>query len=175
MTFHAPDNLVIKSILTSDLQYNSDILQKCFPLCRLSSLNLVIFLLNFNVHRTYIQFQHIQVGSLWGHQMEIFPRYRPFMRGIHRWPVKRLSKQSWGWWFQTPSLPSWRHCNEEGKWPLRSYMTGLTNHISFMIVLWPDSLNKLLRLWWFKTSLCSCNVIIMIKSSLTDGKDLYFP
>ena len=24
---------------------------------------------------------------------------------------KRLSKQSWGWWFQTPSCPSWRHCN----------------------------------------------------------------
>ena len=24
---------------------------------------------------------------------------------------KRLSKQSWGWWFETPSLPLWRHCN----------------------------------------------------------------
>ena len=24
---------------------------------------------------------------------------------------KRLSKQSWGWWFETPSLPSWRRCN----------------------------------------------------------------
>ena len=24
---------------------------------------------------------------------------------------KRLSKQSWGWWFETPSRPSWRHCN----------------------------------------------------------------
>ena len=24
---------------------------------------------------------------------------------------KRLSKQSWGWWFETPSCPSWRHCN----------------------------------------------------------------
>ena len=24
---------------------------------------------------------------------------------------KRLSKQSWGWWFKTPSRPSWRHCN----------------------------------------------------------------
>ena len=23
----------------------------------------------------------------------------------------RLSKQSWGWWFQTPSRLSWRHCN----------------------------------------------------------------
>ena len=27
---------------------------------------------------------------------------------------KRLSKQSWGWWFETPSCPSWRHCNANG-------------------------------------------------------------
>ena len=24
---------------------------------------------------------------------------------------KRLSKHSWGWWFQTPSSPLWHHCN----------------------------------------------------------------
>ena len=24
---------------------------------------------------------------------------------------KRLSKQSWGWWLETPSRPLWRHCN----------------------------------------------------------------
>ena len=24
---------------------------------------------------------------------------------------KRLSKQHWGWWFETPSRTSWRHCN----------------------------------------------------------------
>ena len=52
-----------------------------------------------------------------------FPRYGPFVRGIHRSPVtrsfdvfldlrlnKRLSKHSWGWWFE-PSRPLWRHCN----------------------------------------------------------------
>ena len=27
---------------------------------------------------------------------------------------KRLSKQWWGWWFETPLLSLWRHCN--GKW-----------------------------------------------------------
>ena len=26
---------------------------------------------------------------------------------------KRLSKQSWGWWAETPSSPLWRHCNEQ--------------------------------------------------------------
>ena len=24
---------------------------------------------------------------------------------------ERLSKQSWGWWFETPSCPLWRHSN----------------------------------------------------------------
>ena len=24
---------------------------------------------------------------------------------------KRLSKQWWGWWFEMPSCPLWRHCN----------------------------------------------------------------
>ena len=60
-----------------------------------------------------------------------FPRYGPFVRGSHRSPVnsphkgqwrgalmfslrlnkRRLSKQSWGWWFETLSRPLWRHCN----------------------------------------------------------------
>ena len=26
---------------------------------------------------------------------------------------KRLSKQSWGWWLETPSCSLWRHCNVE--------------------------------------------------------------
>ena len=64
-----------------------------------------------------------------------FPRYWPFVRGIPRSPVnsphtqrpvtrsfevfidmdlrlnKRLSKQWWCWWFETPSRSLWRHCN----------------------------------------------------------------
>ena len=58
-----------------------------------------------------------------------FPRYWPFVRGIpgefptqrpvtrsfdvffYLRPNTRLSKQSWGWWFETPSRPLWRHRN----------------------------------------------------------------
>ena len=29
---------------------------------------------------------------------------------------KRLSKQSWGWWFETLSRPLWRHCNGSHPW-----------------------------------------------------------
>ena len=64
---------------------------------------------------------------------KLFPRYWPFVRGIRRSLVnsphkgqwrgavifsliyalnKRLSKQSWDWWFETPSRLSWRHYNE---------------------------------------------------------------
>ena len=32
---------------------------------------------------------------------------------------KRLSKQSWGWWFETPPFPLWRHYyGYEAKWNL---------------------------------------------------------
>ena len=31
---------------------------------------------------------------------------------------KRLSKQSWGWWFETPSRPVWRHRNGTVYYPL---------------------------------------------------------
>ena len=68
----------------------------------------------------------------WRHQMETFsallaicagnspvpgefPTQRPVARSfgvffdLH--PNKRLSKHSWGWWFETPSCPLWRHRN----------------------------------------------------------------
>ena len=74
-------------------------------------------------------------GNLFYHDDVIkwkhFPRYWPFVWGIHRSPVnstqrpvtrsfdvffdlrlnKRLSNQSWGWWFETLSRPLWRHCD----------------------------------------------------------------
>ena len=44
-----------------------------------------------------------------------FPAQRPVTRSFDAFfdlrPNKRLSKQSWGWWFETPSRPLWRHGN----------------------------------------------------------------
>ena len=69
----------------------------------------------------------------WRHQMETFsallalcagnspvsgefPAQRPVARSFDVFfdlrLNKRLSKQSWGWWFETPSCPIWRQCNE---------------------------------------------------------------
>ena len=45
-----------------------------------------------------------------------FPTQRPVTRSFDVYfdlrPNKRLSKQSWGWWFDTPSRPLWRHRND---------------------------------------------------------------
>ena len=71
-------------------------------------------------------------GSWWRHQMETFsallaicagnspvtgefsaqgPVTRNFDVFFHLCLNKRLSKQSRGWWFETPSRSWWRHCN----------------------------------------------------------------
>ena len=71
----------------------------------------------------------------WRHQMETFsallaicagnsavagefPAQRPVTRSFDVFfdlrLNKRLSKQWWGWWFETLSCPLWRHCN--GTW-----------------------------------------------------------
>ena len=45
-----------------------------------------------------------------------FPARKPVTRSFHVFfdlrLNKRLSKQWWCWWFDTPSCPLWRHCNE---------------------------------------------------------------
>ena len=82
----------------------------------------------------------------WNH----FPHHWPFLRGIHRSTVnsphkgqwrgalmflwsalnKRLNKQSWGWWFETPPRSLWRHCNFRSEFPF-----SLTYACSFIIVV----------------------------------------
>ena len=46
-----------------------------------------------------------------------FPTQRPVTRSFDVFfdlrLNKRLSKQPWGWWFETPSWSSWRQCNVE--------------------------------------------------------------
>ena len=86
-----------------------------------------------------LRFALFQVKSMgppgcpwWSHQMETFsallalcggnspvtgefPVQRPVMRSFDVFfdlrLSKRLSKPSWGWWFEMPSHPLWCHCN----------------------------------------------------------------
>ena len=79
-----------------------------------------------------------QKTTWWRHQMETFsallaicagnspvpgefPTQRPVTRSFDVYfdlrSNKRLSKQPWGWWFETLSCSLWRHRNEEGLSP----------------------------------------------------------
>ena len=51
-----------------------------------------------------------------------FPAQRPVTRSFNVFfdlcLNKRLRKQPWGWWFETPSWSLWRHRNVQGQfWP----------------------------------------------------------
>ena len=80
---------------------------------------------------------YITTSAWWRHQMETFsallalcagnspvtgefPSQRPVTRSFDVFfdlrLNKRLSKHSWGWWFETPSRSLWRLCNERKSW-----------------------------------------------------------
>ena len=78
-------------------------------------------------HDDVIKWKHFPRYT-WRRQMETFsvllalcagnsPTQRPVTRSFDVYfdlrPNKRLSKQSWGWWFETSSRPLWRHRNGE--------------------------------------------------------------
>ena len=72
----------------------------------------------------------------WRHQMETFSALLAFCLGNS--PVKPLSKQSWGWWFETPSCSLWRHCNswscELRSWiPMIDKRTGTENGVKWVL------------------------------------------
>ena len=95
----------------------------------------------WNKYSQTVRHLYEHTPSWWRHQMETFPALlvicagnspvtgefpsqRPVTRGFDVFfdlrLNKRLSKQSWGWWFETPSRILWRHSN--GCLPL--YTTG---------------------------------------------------
>ena len=47
---------------------------------------------------------------------------------------KRLSKQSWGWWFETPLCPLWRHSNDIPK-RMTSNLCARYRHMAFDCIL----------------------------------------
>ena len=85
-----------------------------------------------------------------------FPRYWPFVGGIHRSPVNSLHKgqwcgalmfslicawinswvkQWWGWWFETPSRSLWRHCNER-KNPVSRWWSITFHKCPILFLVW---------------------------------------
>ena len=65
-----------------------------------------------------------------------FPSQRPVTRSFDVFfdlrLNKRLSKQSWGWWFETLSRPLWRQCNVINVvWTDYAFLSNLANQLSF--------------------------------------------
>ena len=95
----------------------------------------------------------------WRHQMETFsallaicagkspvpgdfPAQRPVTRSFGVFfdlrRNKRLSKQSWGWWFETLSRPLWRHRNGTSHAPNRRHGNRILRssyHYAYMLIM----------------------------------------
>ena len=92
----------------------------------------IIYKMMFNIVCAYTHGTGTALSGWWRHQMETFPvllalcagnspvtgefpAQRPVTRSFDVFfdlrPNKRVHKQSWGWWFETPSRSLWRHRN----------------------------------------------------------------
>ena len=103
-----------------------------------------------------------------------FPAQRPVARSFDVFLDlrlnKRLSKQSWGWWFKTPYWPLWRHYNARlrfvipdskvhgaNKGPIRGRQDPGWPHVGSMnLAIW----NIMVCLW---VILCICSYLILTK------------
>ena len=87
-----------------------------------------------------------------------FPRYWPFVWGIHRFTVNsphkgqwQLSKQSWGWWFEMPPCPLWRHSNE-----IHTFQAFLNFKTRFDVC---SRIHKSFPKYFSKSCMCSYNMV----------------
>ena len=122
------------------------------PLSRSSSvLVLCVWLFLYHVPkiiRTVMLCCLLWRGTWWRHQMETFsailaicagispltgelPAQRPVTRSFDVFSDlrlnKRLSEQSRGWWFETPSRPWWRHINDQSILSISFRITSLSS------------------------------------------------
>ena len=111
-----------------------------------------------------------------------FPSQRPVTRSFDvffdQCLNKRLSKQSWGWWFETPLYPLWCNCNDNTLLPMNFEQNWL------VIKRFDDSSllarGKLLHKEWNdrlnETPRSSCYTWLMNKKSLYNwGGDYQSP
>ena len=107
-----------------------DVITCACPLYRSASCtHVLIYARQWITPRILIQYVP-SIMAWWRHQMETFSALLAICAGnspVTQRPVTRsfdvffdlylntlLSKQWWGWWFETPSRPLWRHCNGYG-------------------------------------------------------------
>ena len=121
-TLHNPTCMVIHAFCINTKQYKS--IAWKINLIHFGDVTWASWRLEVSMTRLFVPW--------WRHQMETFsallaicagnspvtgefPTKRPVTRGFDVFLDlhlnKQLSKQSWGWWFETPSRSLWRHCN----------------------------------------------------------------
>ena len=109
------------------------LIQRYIYIASQAFLNQITYVTNFIIYTGIYDY----LATWWRHQMEAFsallvfcagnspvpgefPAQRPVTRSFDVFSDlrlnKRLSTQSWGRWFQTPSRPLWRHCNDISNW-----------------------------------------------------------
>ena len=123
-------NSQFKKIWITKIYTSTHVLVSGLEVCWMKSIILIKYLFSFlpcmhmirpfvgiislnNMHDDVIKWKH-------------FPRYWPFVTGefptqrpvtqsfdvfFDLWLNKQFSKQLWGWWFEMPSWPLWRHSN----------------------------------------------------------------
>ena len=133
----------------------------------------------WKIHDDVIKWKHFSRNSWLRHQMEPFSSLLAICAGNSPVPGefptqmsvtrsfdvffdlrlnKRLSKQSWGWWFETLSRPLWRHCNIN---LLRGYAI-----LMAIVGARPSHWGHTFQIWiWSKG--CDCYFAINWKMSLT--------
>ena len=124
---------------------------------------------NYDIHDYVIKWKH-------------FPRYWPFVRRILWWLVnsphngqwrgalmfsliyalnKRLCKQSWGWWFETPSPSLWRHWWKRAEtalfieWSMRCKHSDAEAYLHTMVIGLGSSMSWPSCQEWISRSICS--------------------
>ena len=96
-----------------------------------------------------------------------FPAQRPVTRSFDVFfdlcLNKRLSKQSWGWWFETPSRPLWRHRNDDHRYRHRYHDdNGEEEHIILFLFHIIDNIN-IISVW---SLFISVIILVFVLSSL---------
>ena len=87
---------------------------------------------------------------------------------------KQLGKQSWGWWFETPSRPFWRHCigisefRDDKQWVyiciLCQQCTNLVIPLYFVIALWIINYNDYISVFYSsESSACDLLEILILE------------
>ena len=118
----------------------------------------------WHTHESNVTRSALGPNPWWRHQMETFSALlwgnSPITREFpSKMPVtrsfgvlfdvrlnKRLSKQPWGWWFETPSGSLWRHCNVD---PILSMCSGIT---LFKLLPYPPGANAWVKSMCFRNA-----------------------